>query len=199
MSQQLSQEELGQKLLSACNVLYSPNSNSKARKAADEWLNNFRCTSEAWEISHHLLSQGSNAGIGQEVLFFAAQTLHTKIRSDFEQLPTTSHGQLCQSIIQHVCSFSAGPRNVLTKLCLALSALAIRTHSSDLWVRGNQRDVIGTLIDTFVSRGDPQSIGKYFKAKERASRMEHCSYLYSYFLLVDYSFKQTQTSLFLTQ
>ena len=193
MSQQLSQEELGQKLLSACNVLYSPNSNSKARKAADEWLNNFRCTSEAWEISHHLLSQGSNAGIGQEVLFFAAQTLHTKIRSDFEQLPTTSHGQLCQSIIQHVCNFSAGPRNVLTKLCLALSALAIRTHSSDLWVRGNQRDVIGTLIDTFVSRGDPKSIGK------RASRMEHCSYLYSYFLLVDYTFKQAQTSLFLTQ
>ena len=62
------------------------------------------------------------------------------------------------TIIQHVCSFSAGPRNVLTKLCLALSALAIRTHSSDLWVRGNQRDVIGTLIDTFVSRGDPQAL-----------------------------------------
>ena len=156
---QLSQEELGQKLLAACNVLYSPNSDRNARKAADEWLNSFRCTEEAWMISHSLLS--SPSGVGQEVLFFAAQTLHTKIRSDFEQLPPSSHGQLCQSIIQHVCSFSAGPRNVLTKLCLALSALAVRTHSSDMWLRGagnqQQRDVVGCLIDTFVQRGGAQS------------------------------------------
>ena len=99
--QQLSQDELGQKLLVACNVLYSPNSDQPSRKAADEWLNSFRCTEEAWMISHSLLSAPS--GVSQEVLYFAAQTLHTKIRSDFEQLPPATHGQLCQSIIQHVC------------------------------------------------------------------------------------------------
>lgn len=59
--------------------------------------------------------------------------------------------------LSKVCKFSSGPRNVLTKLCLALSAFAVRTHSTDLWMRGGQRDVIGSLIDTFGQRGDPQS------------------------------------------
>ena len=158
MAAQLTQQELGEKLLAACNVLYSPQSTEAARKGADEWLNSFRCTNEAWVLCHTLLAAPTN--VGEEVLYFAAQTLHTKIRSDFEQLPSNTHGQLCQSIIQHVCKFSAGPKNVLTKLCLALSALAVRTHSTDMWTRtasNNQRDVIGTLIDTFGQRGDVQS------------------------------------------
>ena len=158
MAAQLNQQELGEKLLAACNVLYSSQSTEAARKGADEWLNSFRCTNEAWMLCHTLLAAPTN--VSEEVLYFAAQTLHTKIRSDFEQLPKSQTAALCQSIIQHVCKFSAGPKNVLTKLCLALSALAVRTHSTDMWTRAasnNQRDVIGTLIDTFGQRGDVQS------------------------------------------
>ena len=147
---QLSQQELGRKLLAACNVLYSPKSSKEGRSAADIWLNSFRCTKEAWMLCHSLLAAPTN--VGEEVLYFAAQTLHRKIRADFEQLPASTHGELCQSIIQHIGNFSSGPKNVLTKLCLALSALAVRTHSTDIWLRSssnNQRDVIGKLIDTF--------------------------------------------------
>jgi hypothetical protein len=54
----LSQEELGQKLLAALGALYAASSAAGTRRAANEWLSNFRFTEEAWMISHALLARG---------------------------------------------------------------------------------------------------------------------------------------------
>ncbi len=151
----LTQQELGDKLLAACDALYSPASSQQVRNGANDWLTSFRFTEEAWMIAHTLLARGPQQ-VRPEVLFFAAQTLHEKLRHDFDQLPPQSLPQLCQSIIAHVYRFSAGPKNVLTKLCLALSALAVHTHAADMW--GPQRDVVGTLIGTFTKGGDARHV-----------------------------------------
>ena len=150
----LSQEELGQKLLAALNALYAASSSSAVRKGANDWLSSFRFTEEAWMISHTLL--GSPESVAPEALFFAAQTLHIKLRHDFDQLPSHLLPDLKNSIIAHVYRFSSGPRNVLTKLCLALAAFAVRTHSLDLW--GPQRDVVATLVATFTKSGSPDHL-----------------------------------------
>lgn len=159
----LSQEELGQKLLAALAALYAPSSSQATRRAANEWLSNFRFTEEAWMISHALLARGRTTTPGAtadadntEALFFAAQTLHIKLRHDFDQLPPQSLPDLQKSIIDHVYRFSSGPRNVLTKLCLALAAFAVRTHSSELW--GASRDVVATLVATFTKSGNPDHL-----------------------------------------
>jgi hypothetical protein len=82
--------------------------------------------------------------------------LHIKLRHDFDQLPRQSLPDLQQSIVAHVYRFSAGPRNVLTKLCLALAAFAVRTHASELWGAG--RDVVATLVATFTKSGTPEHL-----------------------------------------
>ena len=78
--------------------------------------------------------------------FYGAQTLHVKISFDFDTLPSGSAPSLLQTLIAHGVRFSAGPRNVLGKICLAIVALMVQTGSDG-------RDACKRVLATYAGNG----------------------------------------------
>lgn len=60
-----------------------------------------------------------------EVQFFGATTLHINISRHWSNLPTDQHESLRMQLLSHILRFSSGPKMVLTRLCLALAAMAL--------------------------------------------------------------------------
>lgn len=60
-----------------------------------------------------------------EVQFFGASTLHTKISRHWSDLPADQHESLRMQLLSHILHFSSGPKMVLTRLCVALAAMAL--------------------------------------------------------------------------
>lgn len=57
--------------------------------------------------------------------FFGATTLHIKISCHWSDLPTDQHEGLRMQLLSHILRFSSGPKMVLTRLCVALAAMAL--------------------------------------------------------------------------
>lgn len=62
-----------------------------------------------------------------EVQFFGASTLHLKISSHWRDLGSELRETLRSQLVSHVCHFALGPKMVLTRLCVALASLILRT------------------------------------------------------------------------
>ncbi|KAI5076843.1 hypothetical protein GOP47_0008908 [Adiantum capillus-veneris] len=118
-------------LLHALQALYH-DPKADTRGAANQWLQEFQHSLEAWQISDNLLHNPSST---LEVLYFCAQTLRTKIQRDFDDLPTSSRIPLRDSVLILLKRFQHGPASVRTQLCLALAALAIHIPAEE-WGRG---------------------------------------------------------------
>lgn len=65
----------------------------------------------------------------EEVGYFAALTLRTKLQHDISQLPASSLDSLRSSLLAHVVARAEGPANIITQLCLALACLALHMPS----------------------------------------------------------------------
>lgn len=128
-------------VLQAIHTLYSPSTTAaasvtalggaasvshadagKARQEADEWLKNFRKTSEAWGIADSLIRMD---GVQLETQIFAAQTLREKVRHDLDQIPPTSRLPLRDTLLSALLRFRHGPRSITWPLSTALARLAI--------------------------------------------------------------------------
>lgn len=62
-----------------------------------------------------------------EIQFFGASTLHGKISSHWHDLSPELRESLRSQLVTHVCHFALGPKMVLTRLCVALASLIVRT------------------------------------------------------------------------
>lgn len=60
-----------------------------------------------------------------EVQFYAATTLHTKLMKHWKELPEDSHIELKEKLLQKIVEFAKGPKIVLNRLCLAMSAFIV--------------------------------------------------------------------------
>lgn len=80
-----------------------------------------------WLLQHlfNLLQHLSVSLQLPEVQFFGATTLHTKISRHWSDLPTDQHEGLRMQLLSHILNFSSGPKMVLTRLCVALAAMAL--------------------------------------------------------------------------
>eukprot|EP00949_MAST-11_sp_MAST-11-sp1_P001795 g1795.t1 len=126
-------------------ILNNVGTTSKDRREADLWLQSFQASSAAWQWADNVLCMPK--GRSEAVLFFAAKTMHEKIRQDFTDLPEQQFGSLKESLMRHLHTFSAGPRNVLTRVCLAIAAYAAHTYTfGSIW-NGN---VVGSLISSLT-------------------------------------------------
>lgn len=88
-------------------------------------LNQFSCyqllsLTESMQIYHFDVSSQL-----PEVQFFAASTLHVNISHHWSSLPTEQHESLRRQLLSHILRFSSGPKMVLTRLCVALAAMAL--------------------------------------------------------------------------
>lgn len=62
-----------------------------------------------------------------EIQFFGASALHGKISSNWQDLSSGFRESLRSQLVNHVCHFALGPKMVLTRLCVALASLILRT------------------------------------------------------------------------
>ena len=109
--------------LQALHVLYGGAAPPEQLQAANAWLEAFRRRPTAWTFADQMVRR---ADLGMSVQYFGANTLQSKIRRDFSQLPTEAHGSLQQSILDLVQQFQHdGAPQIRTQLCLALADLAV--------------------------------------------------------------------------
>ncbi|OCF35078.1 transportin-3 [Kwoniella heveanensis BCC8398] len=129
-------------VLAALQTLYH-DPDSAAKRRANEWLEEFQHSVEAWQTCHTLLTSPQAPLEGR---LFSAQTLRAKILYDLSQLPRDQLPPLRDSLLSSLsplCSPTApaGSKAVLTQLSLALSDLALQMPE---W-----ENVIGGMIDRF--------------------------------------------------
>ncbi|KAG0561064.1 hypothetical protein KC19_9G034400 [Ceratodon purpureus] len=140
-------------LLEALQALYH-HPDPSIRNAANQWLDEFQHTMEAWQISDSLLHDPSSS---LEALYFSAQTIRTKVQRDFEDLPPSAPLSLRASLMALLMKFRQGPATVRTQLCLAMAALAVQMTAEE-WGRagvihwlgqelGSQPEAIPVLLE----------------------------------------------------
>ncbi|XP_070774312.1 importin-13-like [Enoplosus armatus] len=91
------------------------------KNVAQKWLTQAQASAQAWQFCWALLGPDKLP----EVQFFGASTLHAKISRHWSDLPTDQHESLRMQLLSHILHFSSGPKMVLTRLCVALAAMAL--------------------------------------------------------------------------
>ncbi|XP_022148144.1 transportin-3 isoform X2 [Momordica charantia] len=124
--------ELRMKVTQAVHVL-NHDTQSCNRVAANQWLVQFQQTGAAWEVATAILTSDriqhplSSFVPELEVEFFAAQILKRKIQNEGYLLQLGVKDALLNALLVAAKKFSSGPPQLLTQICLALSALILRT------------------------------------------------------------------------
>lgn len=97
------------------------------RVAANQWLVQFQQTDAAWDVAISILTSDHQFLASDfEVEFFAAQILKRKIQNEGCYLPSGVKDALLNALLLAAKRFSSGPPQLLTQICLALSALMLR-------------------------------------------------------------------------
>jgi hypothetical protein len=79
-------DSMKQMVIQASTTFYTTQ-DKEQRRTAEEWLNEFKKSAGAWYVADQILHSSRD----EQALFFAAQTIRTKIQSSFHELPVTSH------------------------------------------------------------------------------------------------------------
>ncbi|XVE77480.1 hypothetical protein DITRI_Ditri13aG0066100 [Diplodiscus trichospermus] len=119
--------ELQMKVAQAIHVL-NHDTESCNRVAANQWLVQFQQTEAAWEVATSILTSDHQPFFSDfEVEFFAAQILKRKIQNEGYYLQLGVKDALLNALLVAAKRFSSGPPQLLTQICLALSALILRS------------------------------------------------------------------------
>lgn len=115
-------------------------STSQEQALTHEWLTKAETSPQAWQFAWQLMQLEKvkdfndfflfNVYIqnifflqSQEVQFFGAITLHSKLMKHWHEVPHGSRNELKQKILETIVQFASGPKLVLNRLCLAVSTL----------------------------------------------------------------------------
>uniref|UniRef100_A0A7I4A443 Exportin-1/Importin-beta-like domain-containing protein n=1 Tax=Physcomitrium patens TaxID=3218 RepID=A0A7I4A443_PHYPA len=118
-------ESLQVQVAQAVHIL-NHDTQSVNRVAANQWLVQFQNTDAAWEVATTILAMDSSPTIDFEVELFAGQVLKRKIQCDFGNLSREGRAALQNALLVSAKKFSNGPSQLLTQICVALSALVLR-------------------------------------------------------------------------
>ncbi|XP_024525819.1 transportin MOS14 [Selaginella moellendorffii] len=118
--------ELQMQLVQAVHVL-NHDMLSCNRVAANQWLVQFQQTDAAWQVATGILTAEALNIHDFEVELFAAQILKRKIHSDIGTLLPDGRRALQNALLVSATKHSSGPSQLLTQICLALSALIFRS------------------------------------------------------------------------
>ncbi|CAG9760659.1 unnamed protein product [Ceutorhynchus assimilis] len=105
----------------AVAVFYRAETTQQAE--AHHWLTKAQHSSQAWSFVWELLDPQRSF----QVQFFAATTLHTKLMKYWDEVPENHYEYLKKNILEAIISYAMGPKIVLNRLCIALSAYIIHT------------------------------------------------------------------------
>ncbi|CAD6253673.1 unnamed protein product [Miscanthus lutarioriparius] len=121
--------ELQARLAAAVYAL-NHDASPSARLAANQWLLALQRSPQAWAVATSLLA-APDPPPPADLLFFASQMLRRKIQSPGPALPGLGLApQLLDALLLAARRFCAAPapRQLLTQICLALAALALRAE-----------------------------------------------------------------------
>ncbi|XP_068084761.1 importin-13 [Anabrus simplex] len=90
---------------------------------AHQWLTASQTSPEAWTFVWELLHPSKST----ELQFFAATTLHTKVVKWWKEVPVDQYPTLKKQLLEAIASHCLGPKIVLNRLCIALSAYVLQT------------------------------------------------------------------------
>ncbi|KAF8584964.1 ARM repeat-containing protein [Ramaria rubella] len=142
MSQQPSADVAA--VLAALEVFSSATDKTSIARA-NNWLQDFQHSPEAWATANVLLL---SPDVAPPARLFAAQTFRAKVTFDMSQVPAAQLLPLRDTLITALRGCAQGPRTVITQLCLALSGLALQLPQ---W-----ENVVQSMHDTFGR--DPASV-----------------------------------------
>eukprot|EP01051_Picozoa_sp_SAG22_P015851 SAG22_NODE_2136_length_2957_cov_1.888034_2_plen_338_part_00 len=97
--------------------------NPANKQAANAWLTAFQSSPHAWTVADAMLHA---EGLPLQGTFIAVQTLRSKMKRDFSELPAEAQLALRDSVITHLLKFKAGPQVVMTQLALSLANFAVQ-------------------------------------------------------------------------
>lgn len=134
------------------------------RQLADRYLTSFQGTAVSWMVCDRLLQEGDSPQdrvVQQQRRFFAAQTLHTKCRTDMHELPVDSLSSLRDSLLQHLTRYVAIVDEALTtRLAMCISALAVQmgwtTIVTDLLANCDEANNTNRTVAMIVLRSLPE-------------------------------------------
>ncbi|XP_068155353.1 importin-13 [Drosophila tropicalis] len=132
-----------QRLEEAVVVFYR--SNSQEQAITHEFLTEAEKSPLAWRWAWELMQLGKS----QEVQFFGAITLHSKLMKHWHEVPAENREELKQKILETLVRFAGGPKIVLNRLCIALGAYIVHMLKDD-WP-----NAIEEVIDTFQQHRIP--------------------------------------------
>ena len=132
-------------------AFYDPKIGSDLRRCLDRWLDAYQTRMEAWTMADRFLQEDMTnpAQLArdqtEQLMLFAAITMHHKIRYDFLDLPAGSHESLRNTLLTHISRLNqqaaaGGSKAVLKRLCLAFSCLVVQSNG----ISGE--DAISTII-----------------------------------------------------
>ncbi|KAM6948701.1 importin-13-like [Aplochiton taeniatus] len=139
-------------------LYYDPDMERK--KMAQKWLTQAQALPQAWQFCWALLAPDKLA----EIQFFGASTLHAKISRHWGDLPDEQHQTLRVQLLAHISHFSSGPKMVLTRLCVALSSLALHTMPH-AWPQA-----VADMVAVFR----PEKAAATAASSEEATSHSHC-------------------------
>ncbi|KAK1318956.1 hypothetical protein QJS10_CPB04g00017 [Acorus calamus] len=116
------------KVAQAVHVL-NHDSESCNRVAANQWLVQFQKSDAAWEVVTSVLASPDSPPSSPpnfELEFFSAQILKRKIQNEGYYLQLAAKDALLNALLVAAKRFCSGPPQLLTQICLALSALILR-------------------------------------------------------------------------
>lgn len=111
-----------QAFLEAAAALYKE-TDPTARGAANDWLQQFQQTPDAWKLANDILL---DQAVSLEPRLLAAITFHKKVVYDLSQLPDDARVSLRDTLLVALQGYARGPRVIQSRICLALSALALQ-------------------------------------------------------------------------
>eukprot|EP00053_Salpingoeca_punica_P004643 m.50135 g.50135 ORF g.50135 m.50135 type:complete len:916 (+) comp12881_c0_seq1:130-2877(+) len=110
-----------------CEMLHVLHNNTdpNEKHRAGRWLETLQKTVFAWELSDQLLQRA----VSVEASFYAAQTMRTKIKHHFYELPESTHASLRDALLTHLRAIRPGMNIIVTQLSLAIADLAVYMHT----------------------------------------------------------------------
>ncbi|KAI6031674.1 armadillo-type protein [Pisolithus microcarpus] len=126
-----------QALLSALDV-FSRAPDKVSLENANSWLQDFQHSPEAWSTCNVLLLS-PDAPVAAKL--FAAQTFRSKVTYDLHQVNAANLLPLRDTLIAALVEYHAGPKAIITQLCLAIAGLALQLPAWD--------NAVQTMIETF--------------------------------------------------
>jgi transportin-3 len=117
-------------IVQAVHTLYAPLTTDDVRRQADQYLQSFQADSSAWQTGHELLTAAALPGADptrmHELRFFAAQTMHTKFKYDFAQLPGNLHEQMRSVVLGYLTQFKDAGAPLRPQIALVVAALTVQ-------------------------------------------------------------------------